>query len=119
MLRRINCKDRLLDILNRRKLKFIGHVMRSESLEKNLLTGMVIGNRGRGRPKTRLSDNIKDICGLTMVQVERKAQDRVEWRRMAERPLNHELTVIDDDIATSMTYSQTLAEMVKFRTDSI
>ena len=85
MLRRINCKDRLLDILNRRKLKFIGHVMRSESLEKNLLTGMVIGNRGRGRPKTRLSDNIKDICGLTMVQVERKAQDRVEWRRMVER----------------------------------
>ena len=40
VLRRINCKDRLLDILNRRKLKFIGHVMRSESLEKNLLTGM-------------------------------------------------------------------------------
>ena len=36
-------------------------------------------------PKTRLSDNIKDICGLTMVQVERKAQDRVEWRRMVER----------------------------------
>ena len=85
VLRRITCKDRLLDILNRRKLKFVGHVMRSESLEKNLLTGMVIGNRRRGRPKTRLSDNIKDICGLTMVQVERKAQDRVEWRRMVER----------------------------------
>ena len=85
VLRRINCKDRLLDTLNSRKLKFIGHVMRSKSLEKNLLTGMIIGNRGRGRPKTRLSDKIKDICGLTMVQVERNVQDRVEWQRMVER----------------------------------
>ena len=34
-----------------------------------------------------------------MVQVERKAQDRVEWRRMwrGPRPPNHENTVIDDD----------------------
>ena len=85
VLRRINCNDRLLDILNKRKLKFVGHVMRSESLGKNLLTGMVLGNRGRGRPKTRYSDNIRDICGLTMVQVERKAQDRVEWRRLVQR----------------------------------
>ncbi len=74
-LERVNCKDRLLGILNRRKLKFIGNVMRSESLEKNLLTGIVIGNRGRGRQKTRLSENIKDIYRLTMVQVERKVQN--------------------------------------------
>ena len=31
--RRINCKDLLLEILNRRKLMFIGHMMRNESLE--------------------------------------------------------------------------------------
>ena len=85
VLRRINCKDRLLGTLNRRKLNFVGHVIRSKRLEKNLMTGMVIGNRGRGKPKTRLSDNIKDICGLMMVQVERNAQDRVEWQRMVER----------------------------------
>ena len=40
---------------------------------------------GRGKPKTRLRDSIKDICGLTMVQVERKVQARAEWRRMVER----------------------------------
>ena len=27
------------------------------------------------KPKTRLSDNIKEICGLTMVETERKAQE--------------------------------------------
>ncbi len=85
VLRRINCKERLLETFNKRKLKFVGHVMRSESMEKNLLMGMVMGNRGRGRPKTRLSDNIRDICGLTMVEVERRAQDRVGWRNLVER----------------------------------
>ena len=35
VLRRINCKDRLLNILSRRKRKSIGHMMKSESLEKN------------------------------------------------------------------------------------
>ena len=67
------------------KEKFWGCMVCSKGLEKNLLTGMVKGNRGRGKPKTRLSDNIKDICGLTMVQVERNAQDRVELQRMVER----------------------------------
>ena len=95
VLRRINCNDRLLDILNKRKLKFVGHVMRSESLGKNLLTGMVLGNRGRGRPKTRYSDNIRDICGLTMVQVERKHKIGLNgegWCR-GPRLLRHEPNV--------------------------
>ncbi len=88
-----------MSILNRRKLKFIGNVMRSESLEKNLLTGIVIGNRGRGRTEARLSYNIKDICRLMMVQVERKQIELSgggRWR--GARLLNHELSVIDDHI---------------------
>ena len=36
--------------------------------------GMEIGHRGRGRSKTRLSDKIKEICELTMVEAERMAQ---------------------------------------------
>ena len=85
VLRRISCKERLLNTLNERKLAFIGHILRTNGLEKRLLTGMVMGNRGRGRPKTRLSDNIKKISGLTMVEAERKAQDRHGWRRLVQR----------------------------------
>ena len=33
----------------------------------------------------RLSDNIKEICGLTMVELERKAQDRNNWRSLVRR----------------------------------
>ena len=48
--------------------------------ELSFLTGMVIGNRGRGGPKTRLSDNIKDIFGLTMAQVKRNAKIELNGR---------------------------------------
>ena len=61
VLQRINCQERLLNTLNARKLTFIGHILRSNGLDKRLLTGMVLGNRGRGRPKTRLSDNVRKI----------------------------------------------------------
>ena len=66
-------------------LTFIGHILRSNGLDKRLLTGMVMQNRGRGRPKTRLSDNVKEISGLTMVEAERMAQDHDHWRRLVKR----------------------------------
>ena len=53
--------------------------------KRTLLIGSVYGTRTRGRPKTRLSDNIKEMCGLTMVELERKAQDRNEWRCFVQR----------------------------------
>ncbi|XP_042876027.1 uncharacterized protein LOC122255792 [Penaeus japonicus] len=86
VLQKINIEKRLLDILDERKLSFIGHQVRKHNtLERTLLIGSVYGTRTRGRPKTRLSDNIKEMCGLTMVKLERKAQDRNEWRCFVQR----------------------------------
>ena len=58
-----SCNSRLLNVINRRNLSFAGHVLRSNGLDKTLLIGMVFGNRGRGRPKTRFSNSIKEISG--------------------------------------------------------
>jgi len=86
VLQKINIQRRLLNILDERKLSFIGHQMRkTNSLEKRMLIRAVYGQRPRGRPRTRLSDNIKEICGLTMVELERKAQDRNNWRSLVRR----------------------------------
>ena len=41
------------------------------------------GNRKRGRPKTRISDNIKEISGKGFVDLFRLAQDRKKWRATA------------------------------------
>ena len=75
MLEKINCERQLINFLDSRKLTFIGNQLRKgRTLEKTLLLCSVYGKRLRGRRKTRLSDNIKEICGLTMVETERKAQ---------------------------------------------
>ncbi|KAG1668442.1 hypothetical protein GQR58_017864 [Nymphon striatum] len=51
---------------------------------KDLLMGTVYGNRGRGRLKTRFSDNSKEIGnGRSFVALYRMAQDRVSWRATA------------------------------------
>ena len=56
-----------------------------------------MGNRGNRRPKTRPSvlwvpdsqgrpsENIKEICGLTMVGAERLAEDRDQWMILMQR----------------------------------
>ena len=54
---------------------------RSDRFGKDLMMGMVYGKRKRGRPKTRYSDNIRELTGMSMAQVVRKAQDRFIWRR--------------------------------------
>ncbi len=51
--RKVNGRDQLFYVLKRGKLKLVGYVKRSESLEANLLTGMVIGNRERVKPKAQ------------------------------------------------------------------
>ena len=82
ILENINCKERLLTTI-KRKMSFIGHIIRSDLLEKDLLVGSVYGSRKRGRPKTRISDNIKETSGKSFVDLFRLAQDRRKWRAAA------------------------------------
>ena len=69
---------------DRRKMAFVGHILRGKDITSDLLVGMVYGMRGRGRPKVRYSDNIKEISGgKSMLQLYRMAQDRRKWRATA------------------------------------
>ena len=64
-----------------RQLKFLGHIVRAEDLEYDVLTGMVEGTRARGRPREKIMDGLKRICiGHTTNQLIHKARDRQEWR---------------------------------------
>ena len=81
ILNKIGVSERLLT--NRRKKAFIGHKFRRMDITNDLLLGMVYGKRGRGRPKARYSDNIREISGgRSMTQMYRMAQDREKWRAM-------------------------------------
>ena len=67
-----------------RNCNFWGHVARTDGLTKDLLIGTIPGKRGRGRPKTRMSDNVEDIADITMAELLRLAQNRSQWRRFVK-----------------------------------
>ena len=46
---------------------------------------MVIEKRAKGRPKTRLSDHLKDTCGLSLVEMAKIAQNRDNGWRFVKR----------------------------------
>ena len=72
----------LLNVVIQRKLRWLGHVLRSNGLSKMCLQGTVNGGRKRGRQKTRWEDNVKEWTGLSWNEILQKARDREEWRRI-------------------------------------
>ena len=94
VLRRAQNPKRLLNSIIGRRLSYLGHILRSDTLERELIVGMVYGTRKRGRPKTRYKDNIKEELGMSIVQAFRAAQDRHKWRNlMKEATATHRLSL--------------------------
>ena len=84
VLGKIGTSERLLTAIVKRKMAFVGHIFRKGDICKDLLTGTVYGKRGRGRPKTRYSDNIREFGGnWSFVDLYRLAQNRQAWRATA------------------------------------
>ena len=63
------------------KMKYAGHIMRHNSLQKALLEGMVEGKRARGRQRMTWMTNIMEWSGTpTYSECCRVAEDRDRWR---------------------------------------
>ena len=72
---------RLLSKIRKRQLRYVGHVLRGDSMEKVCLMGMIEGNRARGRQRIKYLDGIKTLVGVRNVgEVVRLAEDREGWR---------------------------------------
>ena len=89
VLRLANTKRSLFQTVKQRKLSFFGHIMRHDSLQRNLLEGMVEGKRGRGRPRLQWSDNILQWAGLNFEQCKMMAQNRKRWRSVTGNVNRH------------------------------
>ncbi|RWS06003.1 endonuclease-reverse transcriptase-like protein [Dinothrombium tinctorium] len=85
VLERINPDMSLEGKITRLRLTYIGHVMRSSTLEKDLMLGMVSGKRRPGRQRMRWLDTIKADTGLNLQQLTVLVQDRIAWRELAHR----------------------------------
>ena len=83
----------LLTIIKRKKLKWYGHVTRSDGLSKTILQGTVHGGRRRGRQKKRWADNIKEWTGKSFCETQALAHDRNKWKKLTskalQRPYDH------------------------------
>lgn len=72
-----------------RKLRYFGHTIRHNSLEKDTMLGMVPNQRKRGRPAARWIDDILHWTGAANVgQATRWAEDRHHWRNLVHRTVS-------------------------------
>ena len=71
----------MLQLMRKRKRNWLGHWLRRNCLLKDVLEGMVNGNKIRGRRRYQMIDNIM-INGL-YEDTKRKAEKRVEWRMLS------------------------------------
>jgi hypothetical protein len=68
-----------------RKLRYFGHIVRrAGGIEKQILQGTVEGKRGRGRPSTSWTDDIKRMSGAGMQGATHFAADRIGWRALVK-----------------------------------
>ena len=66
----------------RQKLRYFGHVMRSNGLEKDIMMGMGDGSRRIGRPRSRWADEVLNLTNMTLQQLKEQTRDRATWRRI-------------------------------------
>ena len=71
----------LLTTVKQRKLRWYGHVTRSQGLAKTILQGTVEGGRRRGRQRKRWEDNIREWTGSELAVTLRVAESREEWKK--------------------------------------
>jgi len=74
-------KETVVGRTTRQKLKYLGHVMKGNNLEKSVMTGMGEGARGRGHPKMRWLDEVIGSTKLSLFYLRDAVDDRTGWRR--------------------------------------
>ena len=83
VLERAEARQKRLTSIRRRKLWFLGHVMREEGQESVCFIGKFEGRRGRARQRIELVDSLARVAGVngspaSLLQLTRSI---FEWRR--------------------------------------
>jgi len=72
----------LLTTAKKRKLRWYGHVTRSEGLAKTILQGKVQGKRRRGRQRRKWANDIRDWTRKDFSVTQALAHDRAKWSQL-------------------------------------
>ena len=82
VLEMVHMKRDLLITIRQRQLRFVGHVVRKNGIEKLVLEGKVAGQRQRGRRRLNFMGGLASAVGCCAVEVIRRTGDRNGFRRM-------------------------------------
>ena len=75
---RINESRKLWNIIQKRKARWLGHIMRGTTITSVALEGTVEGEKRKGRKKVKMVDDIKK--GRRYAEMKRHADNREGWR---------------------------------------
>ena len=81
ILERIGTDLHLRSGIMKRKYNYFGHIVRRDGgIKKQILQGAVEGKRGKGRPSTSWTDDMKKLSGDGVHGASRLTADRYGWR---------------------------------------
>lgn len=95
VLKEVKEKRRLVAEMDKRKVKFVGHILRYNSFLGNIMEEKILGQKRRGQPRKKYLDDIKNIVGFeTYEELKRAAMEGGIWLGRQGMPLEDD----DDDI---------------------
>ena len=99
ILKEIRSPKQMLETINVRKLKYVGHICRhtDTGLMLNVLQGKTQSARKRGRPPISYIENIKRSLGLNLHNIIFESQDRNRGRHIVDRASCGAATIATDD----------------------
>jgi len=90
VLKKVEEQRSLLDIISTRQKNWVGHILRGNSLQREIMEGRMDGKRGRGRPRQKkLMDCMMED---RYWELEEKAQHREEWSCWTFGPARRQIT---------------------------
>lgn len=83
VLQRVKEKRNISNIIENRRGKMIGHLIRHDSFIRNIIEGKIEGKRRRGRPRIEYIDQVKrKIDVVSYKEVKEKAWNRPQWKAL-------------------------------------
>ena len=83
---KLKTKRQLLSNIQKRKLKYFGHIKRKNNILTAALGGKLKGKRPRGRPRNNWMADIKEWTCQPAYTCTSQAADRDQWSVIAHQP---------------------------------